>query len=87
MLGVVSLHLPGEILRAALVDFSVVLSQFVSILVDFALVFSQFESILLSFNQFQSMLVSFNKTKTQNCFTEREGGAKQHPRSVPSTAK
>ena len=44
-LGVVSPHLPGEILRAALVNFSrfsLVFNQFWSMLVDFSLVLSQF---------------------------------------------
>ena len=51
-LGVVSPHLPGEILRAVLVKFG----QFFP---SFSVSFSQFKSFSLIFSQFQSVLVNF----------------------------
>ena len=58
LLGVVSPHLPGEIFRAILVNFSLVFSQLESILVVF---FPRLHSILVNFIQLQSALINFSQ--------------------------
>ena len=87
LLGVVLLHLPGELFRAVFsqfwsifADFSLSFSQFSSTLVSFSqfsstlVSFSQFYSILVSFSQFWSILVRLYKTKTQKFLTDGKVG-------------
>ena len=60
-LGVVSPHLPGEIFRANLVNFSRFFPRLQSFLVNFSRFFPRLHSVLVNLSQFQSVLINFSQ--------------------------
>ena len=78
-LGVVMLHLPGEIFRGIFKSFFVNFMSRFSVFFphSFEVLVSFTRSILVNFSQFQTNQVT--QDKNAGAFFRQEGGAKQHP--------